>query len=170
MVTALRVANSQEISIVTYYRVDEILAGACLALTYAGKLGTLPRQMLRSTNSLLLVGLLMISCHPETGAMNYLRPYLAAMLIGTTLENQKSILVRPLGAEILAYIAAISYALYVIHPLLNHTWLGSGDGLEKYLKRPLLFAAIFGAAHISTFYFENRWIAFGKRFSGSRVH
>jgi hypothetical protein len=33
------------------------------------------------------------------------------------------------------------------------------------LKRPLLFAAIFITAHISTFYYEKWWIAFGKKLS-----
>jgi peptidoglycan/LPS O-acetylase OafA/YrhL len=65
----------------------------------------------------------------------------------------------------LVYVAAISYALYVIHPLVGDTWLGSGETLERYAKRPLLFAAVFLLAHISTFYFECRWIDFGKRLS-----
>jgi peptidoglycan/LPS O-acetylase OafA/YrhL len=67
--------------------------------------------------------------------------------------------------RVLFYIAAISYALYAIHPLLGHTWLGSGAGMEKYAKRPLLFGALFLCAHISTFHFEHRWIALGKRLS-----
>ncbi len=39
-VTAIRVVNGAHISIVTWFRVDEILAGATLALAYAGKLGS----------------------------------------------------------------------------------------------------------------------------------
>jgi hypothetical protein len=35
----------------------------------------------------------------------------------------------------------------------------------RYLKRPLLFAATFLLAHASTFYYEQRWIDFGKRLS-----
>jgi peptidoglycan/LPS O-acetylase OafA/YrhL len=66
---------------------------------------------------------------------------------------------------VLAYIAAVSYALYIVHPMLAHTWLGSGATLVKYAKRPLLLLAIFGIAHLSTFYYEHRWIAFGKRFA-----
>jgi peptidoglycan/LPS O-acetylase OafA/YrhL len=55
----------------------------------------------------------------------------------------------------LKYCASISYALYVIHPLLaHHTWLGSGDLLEKYAKRPLLLLVLFGMAHLSTRFFE----------------
>lgn len=59
-------------------------------------------------------------------------------------------------------------ALYVVHGLLTATWLGSGDDLVKYLKRPLLLAATFGLAHLSTFYFEARFIAWGKRLSNPR--
>ena len=33
------------------------------------------------------------------------------------------------------------------------------------MKRPLLFAATFALAHVSTFYFEQRLIEFGKRLS-----
>jgi peptidoglycan/LPS O-acetylase OafA/YrhL len=64
--------------------------------------------------------------------------------------------------RLLVYVATISYALYVVHPLLADTWLGSGEGIVKYAKRPLLFAAVFLSAHISTFHYEKRWIAFGK--------
>ena len=62
-----------------------------------------------------------------------------------------------------AYLAAISYSLYVIHPVLAASWLGSGDVIEKYAKRPLLFAALVVLAHLSTRYYERRWIAFGRR-------
>ena len=63
---------------------------------------------------------------------------------------------------VLVYLAGISYALYVIHPMLAHSWLGSGDVIEKYAKRPLLFAVLFCLAHLSTYYYERRWIDFGK--------
>ena len=48
-------------------------------------------------------------------------------------------------------------------PFVEHTWLGAGDTLEKYAKRPLLLAATFLLAHASTFHFEARWIALGRR-------
>jgi peptidoglycan/LPS O-acetylase OafA/YrhL len=34
-----------------------------------------------------------------------------------------------------------------------------------YAKRGPELAAVFGLAHLSTFYFEDYWIRFGKRFS-----
>ncbi len=165
LVTAFRVIHGEYISIETYFRVDEILAGAILALAYDGRLGKDLPRLIGASSQYLLLGLLLVSCHPDSGAMNYFRPYLAAMLVGTTLLNDKTPLTPLLASKVLFYIASISFALYVIHPLLAHTWLGSGEGLEKYVKRPVLFFALFVCAHLSTFYFEHRWIAFGKRLS-----
>jgi peptidoglycan/LPS O-acetylase OafA/YrhL len=62
-------------------------------------------------------------------------------------------------------VAAISYAVYVTHMLLAATWLGNGDRMTKYLKRPLLFAATWALSHVSTFYFERPWQAAGKLLS-----
>lgn len=165
LVTALRVYAGEPISIVTYFRVDEILSGASLALAYAGRFGAGPRRVLRSASPYLLLALLLLSSHPDGGYAQYLRPYFAAMLVGATLMDGESRLARILKCRALAYIAAISYALYVIHPLVAHSWLGSGDVWEKYAKRPLLFAVTFALAHASTFYFENRFIALGRRLS-----
>ena len=106
--------------------------------------------------------LLLVSCHEQGAALNYLRPYLAALLVGSTIVNPASSIATLLNRRVLVYLATISYALYVIHPLLVHTWLGSGDVIIKYLKRPLLFVVLFILAHISTFYFEHWWIASGK--------
>ena len=53
------------------------------------------------------------------------------------------------------YIAAISYALYVWHPLSMYGPLGEGGTWERYLlDRPMSFFLTFFAAHISTFAFE----------------
>lgn len=161
--TLYRVSHEVHVAINTYYRVDEILAGCILALIFDNRLGETPRKWLGDANQLVLFVLLLVSCHPASGFMNYLRPYLAAMLVGATLFNGRTRLAGALDNQALFYIAAISYALYVIHPLLAHSWLGSGEGVEKYLKRPLLFIALFALAHLSTYHFEHRWIAFGKR-------
>ncbi len=37
--------------------------------------------------------------------------------------------------------------------------------MEKYIKRPLLFAVLFVLAHLSTFYYEKKFISFGKALS-----
>ena len=152
-------------SIVSYFRVDEILAGSALALIYAGKLGGWASACLQRSSVLVIAPLLVISCIPDSGFMNYLRPYLAALLIGATLFDPRSRLAKALAHSWLSYVASISYALYVLHPLLSATWLGSGETLVKYLKRPFLILVIFLVSHLSTFHFERRCIAFGRTLS-----
>jgi peptidoglycan/LPS O-acetylase OafA/YrhL len=164
-VTALRVSTGTLISGVTYLRVDEILAGAILALVHEGKLGGGAQQALRRVNQYVLAALLLVSCHPNTSFANYFRPYFAAALVGATLFNGGTALARGLRWRVLVYIAEISYALYVNHQFLEFTWLGEGTKLVKYAKRPLLLAASFGLAHLSTFYYEKRCIALGKKLS-----
>jgi peptidoglycan/LPS O-acetylase OafA/YrhL len=150
-------------SITTYYRIDEILAGATLALAYAGRFGGAARSILGRVSPWLLFALLCLSTLEVTGPLDYLRPYFAAALIGRTLIGSATALHAPLRSRPLAYIAAISYALYILHPLITDTWLGTGSRLIKYAKRPLLLAVTFAAAHVSTNYYEARWIALGKR-------
>jgi len=165
LITGYRVLHEVHVAINTYYRLDEILAGCVVALAYNGWFGEKPRRYLAEVNQVLSVVLLVVSCHPSSGFMNYFRPYLAAILVGATLENNDTRLASALDNKVLFYVASISYALYVIHPLIAQTWLGSGEGLEKYLKRPLLFASVFLLAHLSTFYFERKWIALGRSIS-----
>lgn len=168
--TLLRVGYGAHYSVITHFRVDEILAGATLALAYNGRLGG-PRTewgLRFALHPVLFPGLfvlLLVSSHPDSGFMNYFRPYLAAAVVGGTLFSPRTRVAEFLGNPVLRYIAAISYALYVYHFLLADTWLGSGDKIQKYAKRPLLFAALFVTAHFSTFYYEQKWTALGKRFS-----
>jgi peptidoglycan/LPS O-acetylase OafA/YrhL len=164
--TLLRIDQGVHYSIITHLRIDEILAGSTLALIYNDKLGVLLREALAKVRLPVVLVLLLISSHPDSGFMGYLRPYLAAMAIGATLFNQKqTFAIRLLQHRVLFYIATISFALYVIHPFLMQTWLGTGETLEKYAKRPLLLATLFILAHLSTFYYEQRWIAMGKTLS-----
>ncbi|HWB53188.1 MAG TPA: hypothetical protein VG722_03315, partial [Tepidisphaeraceae bacterium] len=90
--------------------------------------------------------------------------YVAALLVGSTLWTSETILNRILSGDFLKYIATISYALYVVHPLTMYGWLDEGLKIELYfLKRPISFALTFLAAHMSTFYYEKRWIKLGKK-------
>jgi len=162
IVTLFRAMNGVHVAINTYYRVDEILAGCILALVFNRRLGDGVRNWVARMNPFVLITLFLISCHPEGDFMNYFRPYLAALLVGWSIFNPDARLSRLLCSRLLVYIAAISFALYVLHPLLAHTWLGSGEQFEKYAKRPLLFGLLFLLAHFSTFYFEHRCIAWGK--------
>lgn len=163
--TLLRVVNEVYASSITYYRFDEILAGCLLALVWEGRLGQGMLRLVRSASPTLLVPLFVLSCVLQGEWTNYFRPYLAALLVGSTLVHSEGVLARWLNSRALAYVAGISYALYVIHPLLAASWLGSGSLLEKYAKRPLLFAALFLMAHLSTQSFERRWIDYGRKLS-----
>lgn len=162
-ITTYRFSNSAEMAINTYYRLDEILAGCILAIIYhrpAGRIIGLISQL----NPIYLIPLLMISAHPDGGLMNYARPYIALLMVGSTLfTNSNTWYEQGLKSRFLFYIASISYALYVIHGGLMHSWLGEGDKLEKYLKRPLLLAVTFGLAHVSSFYYEKYWMNLGKK-------
>ena len=162
-ITMLRVYEGVYIAINTYYRIDEILVGLILALAYNGRLGQWLPNFLSWVNPYYILALFLISCHPDSGFMNYFRPYFAAILVGSTLYNPRPSWARFLNLNVLIYLATVSYALYVIHPLLAHTWLGEGDLVEKYAKRPVLFMALFALAHLSTFYYEKYWIGFAKR-------
>lgn len=164
-VTGYRFANGATVSIVTWLRIDEILVGCILALALFGQLGPRPVAALRRLNPYFILAMLLVASHPGGSFMNYLRPYLAATLVGVTLVNGDRLMGHFLLLKPLKYIAEISYALYVIHPLVGATWLGTGMGWEKYAKRPLLFAAVLCLAHVSTFKFERPCIEFGKRLS-----
>lgn len=148
-------------------RVDEILAGGVLALVYEGRLGARPQAWLTRLNAFVPLVLLLVCSHPAAGDLGYLRPYLAAVLIGATLFAPPPMLAVVLHSRVLSYIATISFAIYVIHHLLMFTWLAEGDRWVRYAKRPLLFAATFALAHFSTFHFERRFIEWGQRLTRS---
>lgn len=155
IVTLLRVSDGAHISIYTWQRADEILAGATVALLYMGWFGHRLKRLLRTISFWPSIILLIACSHPMAGPLQYLRPYAAAMLVAGTLVRAPPKLVdRTLKGSVFAYIAEISYALYMIHGVLMATWLGQGHVVERYLKKPFLFLLTFGLAHISTRYFE----------------
>ena len=166
--TLYRINSGVHIAINTYFRIDEILAGVIVAMAYNNRAGSGLVAFFKWVNPYYMMVLLFISCHPDSGFMNYFRPYFAATLIASTLYESTSKLPRLLNLNVLVYLASISYALYVIHPLLAHTWLGSGDLIEKYSKRPLLFIILFGLAHASTFYYEKYWISLAKKITNNK--
>nr|WP_320010675.1 acyltransferase [uncultured Desulfobulbus sp.] len=163
LITINRWHNNVGLAINTDYRLDEILAGCILALVFNSS-NNLIKKIISSLNPILLFLLVLISAHPMGGFFMYLRPYFSMAMVGATLfSDRPAILNRWLSGKFLFYIATISYALYVIHGGLRYTWLGEGDKVIRYLKRPLYFMVTFALAHLSTFYFEKKWIAFGKR-------
>ncbi len=168
VVTLHRISAGTIIDIVTQRRVDEILAGCVLAMAVEGRLGSGSFSWLRQLNPVLLLLTLAVCSHPATGFMNYFRPYVSALLVGSTLYGCSPRVFHILESKTFSYLAKISFALYVIHHLLMFTWLGLDDNkIVKYLKRPLLIGITFASAHFSTFYFEQRCISFGKRLSAA---
>ena len=171
-ITAWRVFDGVFININTHRRVDEILAGATLALAYGGSLGAWSGRVAAVLGKapVILCGVVFLaSCHPATGPLQYLRPYLGALVVGTTLY-QSGWYTPLLESRPMRYIAEISYALYVIHPASMYGWLGSGDTVERYLKRPICFAITFGLAHFSTFYFERPLTDLGRAWARRLEH
>lgn len=168
-VTCNRYFNDAPVNINTYYRVDEILAGCLLALIYHHPTDTLKRWIAK-LNPVYLLPLLLLSAHPNGGLVAYFRPYIALLVIGSSLFATQTYWYHHwLKGRILFYIASVSYAVYIIHVGLAHTWLGEGETLEKYLKRPLLLAVTFALAHLSTFYYEKYWINLGKKLTSKAI-
>lgn len=168
LVTGLRISTHTYSSGVTWLRCDEIFAGVLLALLqrelvlkpqWAARL----HNLVRPWHVLLLFTLTLASSYPRLGAICYLRPYFAMLTIGMSLYVADGLLRRMLESRPMAYVAEISYALYIWHVGLEGTWFASGDKQMKYLKRPLLVMMTFALSHLSTRYFESRFIALSKR-------
>ena len=168
-VTCLRIWMGAYTSIVTWLRLDEILAGGIVALLFASGHIAKYQRCLPYWLPLILWLFLVAAAHPASGPLNYFRPYFAAALIASTSFAQCTILSRILVNKTLRYLAEISYALYVIHPLTTAGWLGQGDTALRYCKRIISFALTFGFAHLSTRYFERYWIAYGHRAASALV-
>jgi peptidoglycan/LPS O-acetylase OafA/YrhL len=164
VITLIRVRSGAEISIVTHLRVDEILIGACLA-TVQPTIQRLSRfGMVFFLLSLILT---FLSCWPFTGEMQYARPYFTAVLFIAALQS-RGILCEFLCSRPLRYIAQVSYALYVIHPITTHGWLQGANVFDKYLfKRPISVALSVALAHFSTFYWERPWIKYARSITTS---
>jgi peptidoglycan/LPS O-acetylase OafA/YrhL len=170
--TAWRVTELQMASSYTWFRIDDLLAGACLALLRHSTHWPRVQQLLgqRAVPTALLLGLA-VACVLPTGTLNplsFLRPYLVATMLAALLVSQGGWLATQLSRSPWGYVASVSYALYLWHMPLAATWLGSGELLEKYLKRPLLFAVLLAVAHLTTYHFERPLLAWGRRWHGGR--
>ena len=161
-VTTAAIAAGEQVSVVTWRRADELLAGATVALVYLGAFGERPRALFARLNFHLLLPVAAACCYWLYSPIGYARPYAVAALVGSTLWSAPRWLAAPMTSRAAVYVATISYAVYVFHGLLWGTWLGSGDTLEKYLKRPLLLVATLACAHISTFHYERRFTDLGR--------
>lgn len=167
-VTGFRIATGTEISIVTWLRVDEILSGGTLALVIHAHPDGRAQRLLARVPFWPIVIAFLLSTRSEFGWLNYLRPYLASTMVGITILRPIAGVTPLLESRPAAYVAQISYALYIVHHFTLFGWLGSGDKLVKYAKRPLCFAVTFALAHLSTFYFEKRFIDWSHRLAKAR--
>jgi peptidoglycan/LPS O-acetylase OafA/YrhL len=167
IITAIRIHSGIYIAIQTHLRVDEILVGACVATLYRDSwAGRLPFPMLCAGLAALLW---FASSNPHSAWLQYLRPYATGLMLAAVLGQIKTPLYRALTTRPMRYIAAISYALYVIHPLTTHGWLGEGSVYERYLiKRPISLLLSFAGAHLSTFHWEKFWIGAGRNWIRNR--
>ena len=161
-VTAMRIEGNILVNINTHLRADELLVGGCLALLsiHRGERlrGMFANRALAAGVVIALVLLFAISAHDEGGALVYLRPYFAMMLVGVIMHSDLRPLLWVLESRPARYIAKISYALYIWHPLMVFGWMNSGSTLERYLlKRPVSWAGAWLAAHLSTTYWEKYW-------------
>jgi peptidoglycan/LPS O-acetylase OafA/YrhL len=165
-ITSIRIAEGTHIDVATHLRIDEILAGACVA--------TLPAIRFRTSTVSLLVWILaacawVSTSLPQGDWLQYVRPYATGLLLWATISQPSNRLITILGSRGLRYFAATSYALYVIHPLTAHGWWNDGSIWERYLlKRPAGFIFTLVAAHMSTFYWERVWIQTTRRWIRSR--
>jgi peptidoglycan/LPS O-acetylase OafA/YrhL len=156
IVTGLRMSEGAYINIQTHLRVDEILAGACVATLYRPAWSGAVRRALPLVG--LAVALWFVSALPYSGFIQYLRPYATALVLVAILCSGELRLTSLLTSRPMRYVASTSYALYVLHPLTAYGWWNDGSVFERYLfKRPLGLIITFIAAHLSTFYWERRW-------------
>lgn len=172
-VTANRIAVSVEINIATHLRVDEILSGGILALValhYGARLrGGLARNRVALPALMAALVLWFLSCHPAFEPVMYFRPYLAALVVGIVIHSRIPLLHPVLEGRIASYIAKVSYALYIYHPMMIWGWMNEGSITERYLlKRPVSWVLAFAAAHVSTFWWEARWQALARRLTAGR--
>ncbi len=163
VVTGLRIAENTPLSIATHLRVDEILAGACVVMLSSKHLSPTGLRWVHAWWVFAALAWALAS-HPDTGLFQFTRPYVTALLLILSLKLTEGALRQGLAAPLPRYIATISYALYVIHPLTAHGWWNEGSPVERYLlKRPLGFACTLALAHLSTRYWERFWIERARR-------
>jgi len=157
IVLVFRVEAEVFANINTHFRVDEILTGGMLALAWLNRDKPWIARIMSALPSLFwpLLVLWVLSCMPFTGPWGYARSYMSALLIGSVLGMDNTWQNKILSTKILAYIATISFALYVWHSPFRHGWFDAGTNMERYLfKRPLGLACVVALAHVSTFYYE----------------
>lgn len=169
-ILVLRIDAGAYKSIRTLMRVDEIFAGGMVALLWQNRAHPVAVSILRTIGKLfwLWVVLLLASCHDVSGPLMYLRPLLGFCVLAAVLEHQEGPIRRFLRLGVFAYIARISYALYIWHPLFRLGWLGERGSTAFFygVKRPTAIALSFLFAHATTFTIERFFITRARRWEG----
>lgn len=173
IITVLQIDAGAYSSINTHLRVDEILSGGILALVaahYGASIrGWLAGQRLAPLFLVAATVLWVASCYSATGPLMYARPYCTALMVGLVMYIRIPLIHDVREGQIASYIAKVSYALYIYHPLMLWGWMNDGTIVERYLmKRPVSFALAFAVAHISTFWWERHWQTLARRLTRSR--
>ncbi|RWR08125.1 acyltransferase family protein [Paenirhodobacter populi] len=174
-VTGLRIEDGAVASIRTHHRIDEILTGALLGLWWANR-GTPALQgavwqgietWVRRLLPLLFV-LWLLACYPPARPLPYFRPYITMLMVsGVMLQASDGRLKQFLSTAPLGFIARISYALYIWHPLMALGPMSQGSAPVRYLiKRPITFLLTFIAATLSTAYYEKIFTDWARRLTG----
>lgn len=172
LVLMFRVEAEVFANINTHFRVDEILSGGMLALAWLNRDNPKIAKVMAALPYLFwpILILWVLSCTPFSGPWGYARAYMSALLIGSVLGMSGRWQNRFLGTKVMAYIATISFALYVWHSPFRHGWFDSGSDIERYLiKRPLGLACVVALAHLSTFYYEQPILKAARRINFKRV-
>jgi peptidoglycan/LPS O-acetylase OafA/YrhL len=167
-VTLARISYGMGFSIITWFRIDEILIGGTVALFVTSPRCGDAALKWPAVVPFGLIPMLFLSCHESLPFANYLRPYITALLVYSTIHRKADFLQNILSGKALKYFAQASYALYVIHPVTYAGWLGEGDVVVKYTKRILSFLLTFCFAHVSSNYYEKYWNELGHKLA-SRV-
>ena len=165
-VTALRIVDGAHYSILTHLRVDEILAGAGLAVLNHRRTFTVAPQGAVAVAAITWF----LSASPLTGPIQFSRPYATVLFFACAMTQTRNVFGTVLTSIPMRYIATISYALYMFHPITAHGWMNEGSVWIRYLfKRPVSLALTFTLAHLSTFYWERPCLKAAKRLIASNA-
>ena len=163
LVTALHIKSGVLYPVETHLRLDEILSGACVGTIY-GFVWKEKAPIVPAWTFFVFAALWFVSSHSQSGYIQYTKPYVTAAMLAVTLCHDGTKWFRFLSSKPLRYIAEISYALYIVHPITVHGWFNEGTIAVRYLlKRPVSFALTFAAAHILTRYWEQVWTQKGRQ-------
>ncbi|MET0210264.1 MAG: acyltransferase, partial [Burkholderiaceae bacterium] len=114
-VTALRVYNLSVSGSITWFRADDLLGGACLALlVHSRHWGHARRVLARPFMVPAMLGMLLLCSFLPYGTVNpfsFVRPYAAAAFVGALMSQPRHWMSVRLGGPAFAYIASVSYAL-----------------------------------------------------------